>query len=68
MLDNAANGRGSQQIIPDTSGVGGGIVAVVPGVGTVVVWSPGLNSNGNSLIGAAALEMLAQRANWSVFD
>lgn len=54
--------------LPGKSGVGGGIICVVPGVGTVAVWSPGLNSVGNSLIGAAALELLAQRANWSVFE
>jgi glutaminase len=54
--------------LPGKSGVGGGIICVVPGVGTVAVWSPGLNSVGNSLIGSAALELLAQRANWSVFE
>ena len=54
--------------LPGKSGVGGGIICVVPSVGTVAVWSPGLNSVGNSLIGAAALELLAQRANWSVFE
>lgn len=54
--------------LPGKSGVGGGIVAVVPGVCTIAVWSPGLDTNGNSLIGTAALEMLAQRANWSVFE
>jgi glutaminase len=54
--------------LPGKSGVGGGIICVVPGFGTVAVWSPGLNSVGNSLIGSAALELLAQRANWSVFE
>jgi glutaminase len=54
--------------LPGKSGVGGGIIAVVPGVCTVAVWSPGLDGNGNSLIGTAALELLAQRVNWSVFE
>jgi glutaminase len=54
--------------LPGKSGVGGGIIAVVPGVCTVAVWSPGLDANGNSLIGTAALELLAQRAGWSVFE
>ena len=54
--------------LPGKSGVGGGIIAVVPGVCTIAVWSPGLDANGNSLIGTAALELLAQRANWSVFE
>ena len=34
---------------------------------TVCVWSPELNSAGNSLVGMAALELLSQRIGWSVF-
>jgi glutaminase len=32
--------------LPGKSGVGGGILTVVPGEGAVVVWSPGLNAAG----------------------
>lgn len=53
--------------LPGKSGVGGGILAVVPGVGTIVVWSPGLNAAGTSLAGAAALERIVERTGWSVF-
>ncbi|HEX8443169.1 MAG TPA: glutaminase [Allosphingosinicella sp.] len=53
--------------LPGKSGVGGGILTVVPGFGTVVVWSPGLNSAGTSLAGAAALEKMVERTGWSVF-
>lgn len=53
--------------LPGKSGVGGGILAVAPGRASVAVWSPGLNDNGNSLIGSLALEMLATRTGWSVF-
>jgi glutaminase len=53
--------------LPGKSGVGGGILAVAPGKASVAVWSPGLNENGNSLIGSLALEMLAARTGWSVF-
>ena len=53
--------------LPGKSGVGGGILAVAPGKASIAVWSPGLNPNGNSLLGSAALEMLAQRTGWSVF-
>ncbi|MGN7292673.1 glutaminase [Rhizobium sp. SAFR-030] len=53
--------------LPGKSGVGGGILAVAPGRASVAVWSPGLNDNGNSLIGSLALEMLANRTGWSVF-
>src|SRR6195952_4485997 len=37
--------------IPGKSGVGGGILAVVPGIGSIATWSPGLNSHGNSQLG-----------------
>ncbi len=53
--------------LPGKSGVGGGILAIVPGKAVITVWSPGLDANGNSLLGTAALELIAQRAGWSVF-
>lgn len=53
--------------LPGKSGVGGGILVVAPGKASVAVWSPGLNKNGNSLLGSLALEMLAQRTGWSIF-
>ncbi len=53
--------------LPGKSGVGGGIVAVVPGRFTVCVWSPELNPAGNSLAGLAALEKLSARIGWSIF-
>ena len=53
--------------LPGKSGVGGGIVAVVPGRFSVCVWSPELNAAGNSLAGMAALEKLTERIGWSIF-
>lgn len=53
--------------LPGKSGVGGGILCVAPGKAAIAVWSPGLNQNGNSLLGSLALEMLANRTGWSVF-
>ncbi|MNF57255.1 Glutaminase 2 [compost metagenome] len=53
--------------LPGKSGVGGGLVAVVPGRFVVCVWSPELNASGNSLAGMAALEKLSERIGWSVF-
>lgn len=53
--------------LPGKSGVGGGILCVVPGVGTVVAWSPGLTRSGNSFVGTLALEALVDRTGWSVF-
>ncbi len=53
--------------LPGKSGVGGGILAIVPGHGAIAVWSPGLNPAGTSAVGAAALEALVERTRWSVF-
>ncbi len=53
--------------LPGKSGVGGGILAIAPGVGAICVWSPGLNSAGTSLAGAVMLEKLVERTGWSVF-
>jgi glutaminase len=53
--------------IPGKSGVGGGILAIVPGKASIAVWSPGLNHRGNSKLGSEALERLAAAMNWSVF-
>lgn len=53
--------------LPGKSGVGGGIVAIVPNQFSVCVWSPELNGAGNSLAGMAALEILTRRIGWSVF-
>lgn len=53
--------------LPGKSGVGGGVLVVAPGEGTVAVWSPGLNAAGTSTVGAIALEELVARTGWSVF-
>src|SRR5690606_20322406 len=53
--------------LPAKSGVGGGILAIAPGIASIAVWSPGLDENGNSLLGTLALEQLAERMGWSVF-
>lgn len=53
--------------LPSKSGVGGGIVAIVPNLATIAVWSPALSPEGNSLVGTHVLEQIAARAGWSVF-
>jgi len=53
--------------LPAKSGVGGGIVAVLPGEMAVCVWSPGLDANGNSLAGALSLEWLTTLTQQSIF-
>ena len=53
--------------LPGKSSVSGGILCVVPGKGSLCVWSPGLNAAGTSLVGAAALERLVEATGWSIF-
>jgi len=54
--------------IPGKSGVGGGILCIVPGIASIAVWSPGLNERGNSTLGSLALERLAVATGWSIFN
>jgi len=53
--------------LPCKSGVGGGIVAVVPDTLSLCVWSPGLDHSGNSALGMEALEMFVNATGLSVF-
>ena len=53
--------------LPGKSGVGGGIVAVYPMRYSVAVWSPRLNSKGNSIMGMKALELLTSYTQESIF-
>jgi glutaminase len=53
--------------LPGKSGVGGGILVIVPGKAAIAVWSPGLTPQGNSLLGTEAVQILAQQMDWSVF-
>lgn len=53
--------------LPCKSGVGGGIVAVMPDHLTLAVWSPALDATGNSLLGMKALELFVTKTGLSVF-
>jgi glutaminase len=53
--------------LPCKSGVGGGIVAVLPDRLSLCVWSPALDGTGNSLFGRMALELFVARTGLSVF-
>lgn len=53
--------------LPAKSGVGGGIVAIVPGEMAVCAWSPGLDKSGNSLAATEALRLFAERTGYSIF-
>ncbi|NQY24295.1 MAG: glutaminase [Campylobacteraceae bacterium] len=53
--------------LPGKSGVGGGIVAIIPNLMAISVYSPELNKNGNSLIGTKALELFTTKTGLSIF-
>lgn len=53
--------------VPAKSGVGGGIMAVVPGEMGIGLYSPALDSKGNSIAGIKALEMLSKKLDLSIF-
>ncbi len=53
--------------LPAKSGVGGGIAAIIPQKLSVVVWSPELNTYGNSLAGIQALELFTTKSGISIF-
>ena len=53
--------------LPGKSGVGGGIVAIIPGEMAIAVWSPELNEFGNSLAGVEALELFTTKYERSIF-
>lgn len=53
--------------LPCKSGVGGGIVAIVPDRLSLCVWSPALEHTGNSLLGMKALELFTAKTGLSIF-
>ena len=53
--------------LPAKSGVGGGIIAVIPGRCTLCTWGPALDQHGNSTAGITALDTLTTLTGWSIF-
>lgn len=53
--------------LPGKSGVGGGIVAILPQEYAISVWSPRLNKKGNSLFGMLFLEEFTTKTKLSIF-
>lgn len=53
--------------LPGKSGVGGGIVAILPNKYSIAVWSPRLNKKGNSIRGMAFLERFTSETETSIF-
>ena len=53
--------------VPAKSGVGGGIMAVVPSKMGIGIFSPALDAKGNSVAGIWMLEQLSHKLNLSIF-
>ncbi|PKP13399.1 MAG: glutaminase [Bacteroidetes bacterium HGW-Bacteroidetes-3] len=53
--------------LPGKSGVGGGIVAILPQKYSIAVWSPRLNKKGNSSKGIKFLELFTTETEISIF-
>lgn len=53
--------------LPGKSGVGGGIAAIHPSRYSIAVWSPRLNTKGNSILGMKALELFTTETSESIF-
>ena len=53
--------------VPAKSGVGGGIMAIVPNKMGIGIYSPALDKKGNSVAGIKALELLSEKLEISIF-
>lgn len=53
--------------VPAKSGVGGGIMAIVPNRMGIGIYSPSLDKKGNSIAGIKALEILSRELELSIF-
>jgi glutaminase len=54
--------------LPAKSGVGGGIVAVVPGKGAIAVFAPRLDDAGNSVKAQKVIEFVADKLDYNLFS
>jgi glutaminase len=54
--------------LPAKTGVGGGIIAVVPGEMAIAAFSPRVNAAGNSVRATKAIEHIAQELDLSLFS
>jgi glutaminase len=54
--------------LPAKSGVGGGILAVVPGKGAIVVFAPPLDEAGNSVKAQEVIEYVANKLNYNLYS
>jgi len=54
--------------LPAKSGVGGGIIAIIPGQGAITVFSPRLDEAGNSIKAQEVISYVAAKMNLNLYD
>ncbi len=54
--------------LPAKSGVGGGIVAIVPGKGAIAVFAPPLDAAGNSVKAQEVIEYVANKLDYNLYS
>ena len=54
--------------LPAKSGVGGGIVAIIPGKGAIAVFAPRLDEAGNSVKAQKVIEYVADKLDYNLFS
>lgn len=54
--------------LPGKSGVGGGLLAVIPNVGALAAFSPRLDVAGNSVRGQLMIKLVAQNMKWNLYQ
>ncbi|PSV18832.1 glutaminase [Photobacterium leiognathi subsp. mandapamensis] len=54
--------------LPGKSGVGGGLLTIIPNVGALAAFSPRLDQFGNSVRGQLMIKHVAQTMSWNLFN
>ncbi len=54
--------------LPGKSGVGGGLLTIIPNVGALAAFSPRLDQFGNSVRGQLMIKHVAQTMGWNLFN
>lgn len=67
-LYDGSGGWAWQVGLPAKSGVGGGILAVVPGKGAIAVFSPRLDNAGNSVKAQKVIDYVADKLDYNLFS
>lgn len=67
-LYDASGGWAWHVGLPAKSGVGGGIVAIVPGKGAIAVFSPRLDEAGNSVKAQKVIEYVADKLDYNLYS